>query len=40
MNNRSNFIPQEGIVCDDKDPQWFNGLIKQSNLSFKKKRHI
>ena len=24
----SNFIPHEVIVCDDKDPPWFNGKIK------------
>ena len=24
----SNFIPLETIVCDDKDPPWFNGAIK------------
>ena len=24
----SNFIPHEVIVCDDKDPPWFNGKVK------------
>ena len=28
LNILSNFIPQEVIVCDDKDPSWFNGKIK------------
>ena len=27
-NVLSNFIPHEVIVCDDKDPPWFNGKIK------------
>ena len=28
LNVISNFIPHEVIVCDDKDPPWFNGKIK------------
>ena len=28
LNIFSNFIPHEVIVCDDKDPPWFNGKIK------------
>ena len=28
FNVLSNFIPHEVIVCDDKDPPWFNGKIK------------
>ena len=24
----SNFIPHETILCDDKDPPWFNSRIK------------
>ena len=28
MNILSNFIPHETIVCDDKDPPWFNRVIK------------
>ena len=28
LNVLSNFIPHEVIVCDDKDPPWFNGKIK------------
>ena len=28
LNILSNFIPHEVIVCDDKDPPWFNGKIK------------
>ena len=27
LNILSNFIPHEVIVCDDKDPPWFNGKI-------------
>ena len=25
----SNYIPHETIICDDKDPPWFNNIIKQ-----------
>ena len=28
LNIPSNFIPRETIVCDDKDPPWFNNKIK------------
>ena len=28
-NILSNYIPQETITCDDKDPPWFNKNIKQ-----------
>ena len=28
LNILSNFIPHELIVCDDKDPSWFNNRIK------------
>ena len=28
FNVHSNFIPHEVIVCNDKDPPWFNGKIK------------
>ena len=35
MNILSNFIPHETIVCDDKDPPWFNKAIK--SLSQEKK---
>ena len=28
MNILSNFICHETIVCDDKEPQWFNKAIK------------
>ena len=28
FNIFSNFIPHELIVCDDKDPSWFNTKIK------------
>ena len=28
LNVLSNFIPHEVIVCDDKDPPWFNVKIK------------
>ena len=28
LNILSDFIPHEVIVCDDKDPPWFNGKIK------------
>ena len=32
----SNFIPHEIIICDDKDPPWFNTRIK-SHLQTKNK---
>ena len=28
LNIMKNFIPHETIVCDDKDPPWFNKRIK------------
>ena len=28
LNVLSNLIPHEVIVCDDKDPPWFNEKIK------------
>ena len=28
LNILSNFIPQEVIVCDEKNPPWFHGKIK------------
>ena len=28
LNVVSNFFPHELIVCDEKDPPWFNGKIK------------
>ena len=28
LNILSNFVPHEKIVCDDKDPPWFNRTIK------------
>ena len=28
LNVLSNFLPHEVIVCDDKNPRWFNGKIK------------
>ena len=28
LNILSNFIPHEVIICDDKDPPWFNRKIK------------
>ena len=27
LNVLSNFIPHETIVCNDKDPPWFNNRI-------------
>ena len=41
MNILSNFIPHETIVCDDKDPPWFNEAIKsliQEKKTLKKYR--
>ena len=38
MNILSNFIPHETIVCDDKDPPWFNKAIK--SLIQEKKTHL
>ena len=43
LNILSNFIPHETIVCNDKDPPWFNSriktLIKEKNATFKVFRH-
>ena len=40
LNVLSNFIPHETILCDDKDPSWFNSRIKSllqaKNKVFKK----
>ena len=36
FNNLSNFIPHETIVCNDKDPPWFNNRIK----TLIKERHV
>ena len=38
LNILSDFILHEAIVCDDKDPPWFNKSIK--SLIQEKKRHI
>ena len=42
LNILSNFIPDETIVCDDKDPPWFNrtikSLIKEKKDTFNKYR--
>ena len=32
LNILSNFIPQEVIVCDDKDPPWFNGKLNHYSM--------
>ena len=43
LNILSNFIPNETIVCNDKDPPWFNNriknLIKEKNATYKIFRH-
>ena len=36
VSNLSNFIPHETILCDDKDPPWFNSRVK-SFLQVKRK---
>ena len=28
LNILNNYIPHETIICDDKDPPWFNSWIK------------
>ena len=38
LNILSNFIPHEAIVCDDKDPPWFNRAI--ISLIQEKKTHL
>ena len=39
LNILSNFIPHETIVCNEKDPPWFNDriktLIKEKNATYK-----
>ena len=39
LNVIQNFIPQETIICDDRDPLWINKEIKklmiEKNLAFK-----
>ena len=43
LNILSNFIPLESVVCDDKDPLWFNkkirALIQEKNVAFKNCRN-
>ena len=43
LNILSNFISHETIVCNDKDPPWFNNriktLIKEKNVTYKIFRH-
>ena len=43
INIFSNFIPHEIIVCDDKDPPWFNNriktLIQEKNITYKIYHH-
>ena len=39
LNVLSNFIPHETIVCDDKDPPWFNNRIN-TLIQEKKKLHM
>ena len=43
LNILSNFIPYEFVVCDDKDPPWFNkkirALIQEKNVAFKNYRN-
>ena len=29
MNIMQNFVPNETIICDDRDPPWINKEIKQ-----------
>ena len=38
LNILSNFIPHETIICDDRDPPWFNKKIKF--LIYEKIRHL
>ena len=38
LNILNNYIPHETIICDDKDPPWFNSRIK-SLIENKKKIH-
>ena len=43
LNILSNFIPHEIVVCDDKDPLWFNkkirALIQEINVAFNNYRN-
>ena len=43
LNILSNFIPHKFVVCDDKDPPWFNkkikALIQEKNVAFKNYRN-
>ena len=43
LNILSNFIPHEFVVCNDKDPPWFNkkitALIQEKNAAFKNCRN-
>ena len=43
LNILNNFIPHEIVVCDDKDPPWFNNriksLIQEKNATYKTYRH-
>ena len=34
-NILSNYISHETIICDDKDPPWFNNNIKEKNNTHK-----
>ena len=43
LNIFSNFIPHISVVCDGKDPPWFNkkirALIQEKNVAFKNYRN-
>ena len=43
LNILCNFIPQEFVLCDDKDRPWFNkkirALIQEKNVAFKNYRN-
>ena len=42
LNTLRNFIPHETVLCDDRDPPWFNNKIKslihEKNITFKRLR--
>ena len=41
LNILRNFIPHETVLCDDRDPPWFNNRIKSLihyNITFKRFR--
>ena len=42
LNTLRNFIPHETVLCDDRDPPWFNNKIKslmhEKNVTFKRFR--